>query len=77
MTQAQPEWTTQKLCTDIGSYELVIEQQKNGWQCEQKRESWKWLVCYHGSVVSSGSVGDLDTAKELAISNVPDQDDHS
>lgn len=77
MAQENLEWITQKMCTDIGEYELIVEQQKTHWNCEQKRESWKWLVSYHGSVVSSGSVGDAETAKELAIANIPDQDDHS
>lgn len=64
-------WKQQKLCTDVGDYELVVEQQKRDWQCEQKNESWKWMVIYHGSVTASGSVNNLDQARELAEANVP------
>lgn len=70
----QPEWQTQKLCTDIQNYELSVEKQKTSWNCSQKRESWRWVVNYHGTVVASGAVNDADTAKEMAIKNVPVQE---
>lgn len=66
-------WQTQRLCTDIGGYELVVEKQKQSWECSQKRESWKWLVNYHGAVVANGSVNSLEEAQQLAVSNVPGQ----
>lgn len=64
-------WEPQKLCTDIGEYELVVEKQKTHQQCEQKRDSWKWLVNYHGAVVASGISSKEEQAKELAIANTP------
>lgn len=65
------EWQVQKLCTDVKDYELSIEKQKTDWQCEQRRESWKWRVSYHGSVVASGSVNDPEQAMAQAYANVP------
>ncbi len=65
------QWTVQKMCTDIDAYELIIEHEKNNWNCEQKRESWKWIVSYHGSIVARGSVNSLEDAKVFAINNVP------
>jgi len=65
------DWHPQKLCTDIGEYELVLEKQKNQQHCEQKRESWKWIVNYHGAVVASGSCNSEEEAKEMAIANTP------
>jgi hypothetical protein len=65
------EWQVQRSCTDIESYELIVEKQKSSWHCSQKKESWKWLVSYHGSIVASGSVNSQDEAKTLALSNVP------
>ena len=67
------DWQTQKICTDISDYELIIEKQKTEWECKQTRESWKWVISYHGSVVSSGSVPSLEDAKILAIKNCPAQ----
>lgn len=64
-------WVVQKLCSDIEDYELTIEREKNSWHCEQARESWKWRVAFHGSVVASGSVNDLELAKAQATANVP------
>lgn len=69
----EKKWVTQKLCTDVGDYELIVEQQKTHWNCEQKRESWKWAISYHGTLVASGSVNSLDEAKILAIANIPEQ----
>lgn len=65
------EWRVQKICTDIENYELSVEKQKTHWECDQKRESWKWTVSYHGSVVSAGSVNSLEEAKTHALINVP------
>jgi hypothetical protein len=64
-------WIVQKLCTDVQDYELTIEHEKNAWHCEQKRESWKWRIAYHGSIVASGSVNNIEQAKALAVANVP------
>lgn len=66
------EWQAQKLCTDIGEYELIVEKQKQHWECEQKMESWKWSVVYHGTVVASGSVNDVEEAKTKAEKSVPE-----
>ena len=67
------EWTVQKMCVDIGEYELIVEKEKSHWNCEQKRESWKWLISYHGSIVASGSQNSPDTAKEFALANMPEE----
>ena len=65
------DWIVQKSCKDVGDYELVIEKQKTNWNCEQKNESWKWSISYHGSIVSSGSVQSVEQAKKTAEANVP------
>tara|TARA_R100001143_G_C3291379_1_gene101399 strand:- start:266 stop:505 length:240 start_codon:yes stop_codon:yes gene_type:complete len=65
------EWTIQKMCVDIDEYELIVEKEKSHWNCQQKRESWKWLVSYHGSIVASGSQNSVETAKEFALANMP------
>lgn len=64
-------WHVQKACKDVGSYELVIEKQKRSAHCEQKTESWKWAVNYHGAQIASGSSNSPDDAKTLAEANVP------
>lgn len=64
-------WQIQKACKDAGEYELVIERQKNTFHCEQKIESWKWAVNYHGAQIASGSSNGAEAAKELAETNVP------
>lgn len=71
MQQLEVSWSTQRMCTDVGDYELIVERQKRNWECEQKSESWKWSVVYHGSVLSSSSVNDLEEAKQKALANVP------
>ncbi|NCT41479.1 MAG: hypothetical protein GW778_07460 [Alphaproteobacteria bacterium] len=68
---SEVEWKVQKLCTDIGDYELIVEQQKRDWQCDQSSQSWKWVVVFHGSIVASGSVNDAEEAKRYAEQNVP------
>lgn len=65
-------WQTQKICTDIGDYELIVEKQKTDWACKQSVESWKWSVALHGSIVSSGSVNSLKEAQYRAEANVPE-----
>ena len=65
------KWQVEKMCSDMDEYELVIEKQKTEWHCEQKRESWKWLVSYHGSIVASGSVHSTEEAQRMALSSVP------
>lgn len=72
-SQSLTEWQVQKLCTDIQNYEVSIEKQKTHWECEQRRESWKWIVAFHGSVVATGSVNSVELAKEIALKNVPAQ----
>ena len=64
-------WKAQRFCTDVGGYELIVEREKNNWQCEQSRESWKWCVIYHGTIVASGSVNDKEEAKIKAVASVP------
>jgi hypothetical protein len=64
-------WHVQKACKDINEYELVIEKQKNSAHCEQKKESWKWTVNFHGAQVASGNTNDPEAAKQLAEKNVP------
>lgn len=64
-------WQVQKMCTDIEDYELAIEKQKTDWECEQKRESWKWSVSYHGSIVARGAAQSPDEAMTQAYGNVP------
>ena len=70
-------WVVQKVCKDIGEYELIAERQKRDWECEQKSESWKWSVVYHGSVVASGSVNSIEEAKKTAAANVPENADEN
>ncbi|MGQ0528080.1 MAG: hypothetical protein ACT4OY_08665, partial [Alphaproteobacteria bacterium] len=67
------DWQVQKMCADINEYELMVEKQKTSWHCSQKKESWKWIVSFHGSVVASGSVNSPEEAQSQAISNVPAQ----
>lgn len=69
-------WQAQKLCTDVNNYELVIEKQKKDWHCEQKRESWRWSVAYHGAVVAQGQAQSEAEARVFAEKNVPLQGTH-
>ncbi len=64
-------WVAMKHCTDIGDYALVVEQQKTHWNCEQKVESWKWRIDYHGAVVAQGITDSCEKAQVLAVENVP------
>lgn len=65
------QWVVQKECTDIGEYELTVEKQKTDWECEQKRQSWKWTVDYHGSITASGTSHNKEDAQKAAIHSVP------
>lgn len=67
-------WVQQRLCTDVDDYELIVEKQKQNWECEEVSDSWKWSVVYHGSVVASGSVNDMEEAKLKAEANIPSHD---
>lgn len=64
-------WQTQRLCSDVGEYVLIVERQKRSWECEQRMESWKWSIVYHGTIVASGSVNNVEEAKKMAEGNVP------
>ncbi len=68
---AGEEWEVQKICKDINDYELSLEKQKTDWECEQKRQSWKWIVSYHGTIVASGSSSTPEEASVRATENVP------
>lgn len=65
------DWEGQKYCLDIDDYELVVEKQKTTWNCEQRRDDWKWRVNFHGAVVASGISADLVAAQKMAQANVP------
>lgn len=69
---AGDDWEIQKMCKDVQDYELVLEKQKNDWECEQKRTSWKWIVSYHGTIVASGSSNTQEEAGQKAVANVPE-----
>ena len=64
-------WHIQRLCTDVGDYELVVEKQKKTWECEQKAERWRWNVVFHGTILSSGFASGQEEAKGRALSSVP------
>lgn len=78
MTQENTKnWVIQKMCTDVDNYELIVEQQKRNWKCEQTRESWKWIISYHGSIVASGVQSSAEEAQIFAMKNVPLQEDRA
>lgn len=64
-------WVAMKHCTDIGDYELIVEQQKTSWNCEQKVDAWKWRVDYHGAVIAQGMTDSCEKAQVYAVENVP------
>lgn len=64
-------WQVDKICTDVNNYELSVERQKTSFHCTQKRESWKWFISLHGTIIASGSVNNFDEAKQRAIASVP------
>ncbi|MDF2368229.1 hypothetical protein [Sneathiella sp.] len=65
------QWEAQRLCTDAGDYELVVEKQKLDWDCDQPIDSWKWAVVFHGTIVASGTTNDMESAKRIAEASVP------
>ena len=56
------QWQAVRHCTDYGDYELVVEQQKCQWQCEQKTGAWLWRINYHGAITGQGLAADCETA---------------
>lgn len=67
----EKQWKVQKLCTDVNSYEVIVEQEKRNAHCEQKRESWRWIISYHGSIVASGSCNSSEEAMVIGLKTVP------
>ncbi len=65
------EWQPEKMCSTAGEYNLLVERFKNGYECEQVHDTWRWRVIHSGVVLSQGTAANLDTARELAESNVP------
>ena len=64
-------WNMQKACKDVHEYELLVEKQKTTHHCEQKNDTWKWSINYHGAQVASGNANGLDAAQKMAEANVP------
>lgn len=65
------EWQPEKLCSTSGDYDLLVERFKNGYQCEQATDTWKWRVIHSGVVLAQGVSADADAARKMAESNVP------
>ena len=65
------EWKAEKLCSYRGEYELLIERFKNGYECAQKSENWKWRVIHSGVILSQGNATNMEGAQELAEANIP------
>ena len=65
------EWKSEKLCSQLGEYDLLVERFKHGHHCEDQSESWKWRVIHSGVVLSQGTSPDQETAQKMAESNVP------
>lgn len=65
------EWTTEKLCTSAGKYDLLVERMKHGYQCEQANDTWKWRVIHSGVTLSQGVSHDVKSAQKMAESNIP------
>lgn len=65
------EWKPEKLCSSKDNYELLVERFKNGYECEQNSESWKWRVIHSGVVMSQGVSKDMDAAQKMAEANIP------
>lgn len=65
------EWQAEKLCSVSGDYDLLVERFKNGYQCEQTTDTWKWRVIHSGVVLAQGISADVDAAQKMAESNVP------
>ena len=66
------QWEAQKICADSGDYELMVEKQKQDWECDQPVDSWKWAVVYHGTIVASGVSNDIEVAKRVAEASIPE-----
>jgi len=65
------EWQPEKMCSTAGDYNLLVERFKNGYECEQASDTWRWRVIHSGVVISQGTSIDVDTARKMAESNVP------
>lgn len=65
------EWKPEKLCSSKNNYELLVERFKNGYECQQSSESWKWRVIHSGIVMSQGVARDMDAAQKMAEANIP------
>lgn len=65
------EWQPEKMCSTAGEYNLLVERYKNGYECEQANDSWKWRVIHSGVVLAQGMTNDLEAAQKLAESNLP------
>ena len=65
------EWQPEKMCSTAGEYNLMVERYKNGYECEQAHDSWKWRVIHSGVVLAQGMTNDLEAAQKLAESNLP------
>lgn len=65
------EWQPEKMCSSAGEYDLLVERFKNGYECEQKNDTWKWRVIHSGVVLAQGMTADVESAQKLAESNIP------
>ena len=65
------DWQPEKMCSTAGEYDLLIERFKQGYQCEQKNDTWKWRVIHSGVILSQGTAPDIEAAQKLAETNVP------
>lgn len=65
------EWTPEKMCSTHGDYDLLVERFKNGYECEQSHDTWKWRVIHSGVIISQGTSIDLESARKMAESNLP------
>lgn len=65
------EWTSEKLCTTVGDYDLMIERFKHGYQYSQSTNTWKWRVIYSGVVMSQGTAENAEAARKMAESKIP------
>lgn len=64
-------WNPEKLCSSKDDYELLVERFKNGYECEQSSESWKWRVIHSGIVMSQGIAQNMEAAQKMAEANIP------
>lgn len=61
----------EKICSTHGDYNLLVERFKNGYECEQTHDTWKWRVIHSGVIISQGTSADIETARQMAESNIP------